>query len=101
VLNDVTEPARRQGGKQRREPFDRHHCSVRVVDCLQRDVDQLTHAEGRVLQQRALAAHEDCRNEALSEPLGNPCTSVRGFVRPPPGNRRVLDDVIADAGHQV
>jgi hypothetical protein len=33
VQNDVTQLARRQGGKQRREPFDRHHCSVRVVDC--------------------------------------------------------------------
>jgi hypothetical protein len=75
VQNAVTEPARCQGGKERREPFDRHHCSVRIVDCgrerLQRDVDQLAHPEGRVLKQRALAAHEDCRNEVLSEPLGN------------------------------
>ena len=31
VQNDVTEAARRQGGKQRREPLDRHYCSVRSL----------------------------------------------------------------------
>ena len=71
VQNDVTEAARRQGGKQRREPFDRHYCNVRSLIAGESAFNAMSTnwriPKGRVLKQRTRAAHENCCNEVLSE----------------------------------